>query len=55
MDLERLLGDETAYLLDHKATAFPAELLTLPGPDHLERVFVDSDRPPAVVRSLAQL
>ena len=55
MDLERLLGDETAYLLDHKATAFPAELLTLPGPDHLERVFVDSDRPPAVVRNLALL
>jgi class I fructose-bisphosphate aldolase len=55
MDLERLLGDEAALLLDHNATAFPAELLTLPGPDHLERVFVDSDRPPAVVRNLALL
>lgn len=55
MDLERLLGDETAFLLDHKATAFPADQLTLPGPDHIERVFVDSDRSPAVVRNLALL
>ena len=55
MDLERLLGDETTFLLDHKATAFPADQLTLPGPDHIERVFVDSDRSPAVVRNLALL
>ena len=55
MDLEHLLGAEADSLLNHKATAFPAELLTLPGPDHLEAVFTNSDRPPAVVRNLALL
>ena len=36
MDLEKLLGDEADSLLNHKATAFPAENLIHPGPDHLD-------------------
>ena len=55
MDLEQLLGAEADSLLNHKATAFPAEHLTLPGPDYIDRVFADTDRPPSVVRNLALL
>ncbi|MDA8148866.1 MAG: class I fructose-bisphosphate aldolase [Actinomycetota bacterium] len=55
MDLEQLLGDEAAFLLDHQATAFPSALLSLPGPDYIDRVLVDSDRSPAVLRNLGML
>ncbi len=55
MDLEKLLGDEAASLLGHSAKAFPAEGLVLPGPDFIDRVFRDSDRPPAVLRNLGVL
>jgi len=53
MDIASLLGDEASSLLDHKATAFPKELLTLPGPDYLSDVFALSDRSPTVLRNLA--
>ncbi len=52
MDLQQLLGDEADSLLNHRATAFPAENLLLPTPNHVERVFADSDRSPAVLRNL---
>jgi class I fructose-bisphosphate aldolase len=52
MDIEQLLGDEADTLLRHEAKAFPADGLVLPGPDFLDRVFRDSDRPPAVMRNL---
>lgn len=53
MDLEKLLGDEADSLLNHRATAFPAENLIHPGPDHLQSVFGVSDRSSTVVRNLA--
>ncbi len=52
MDLEQLLGDEAGSLLGHVSTAFGAEHLVLPGPDHLDRVFIDSDRSSTVLRNL---
>ena len=55
MDLEKLLGAEADSLLNHRAKAFPAENLIHPGPDHLDRVFVDSDRSSTVVRNLATM
>ena len=55
MDLQKLLGDEADTLLGHEAKAFPAEGLVLPGPDFLDRVFRDTDRPPAVLRNLGTL
>jgi len=51
-DVYELLGDEAESLLNHKAEAFPREHLILPGPDFIDRVFVASDRPPAVLRNL---
>jgi len=55
MDTASLLGDEASSLLDHQATAFPKERLTLPGPDFLDEVFAWSDRSPAVLRNLGAM
>jgi fructose-bisphosphate aldolase, class I len=55
MDLEKLLGDEADSLLNHTAKAFPAEHLLLPGPDHLDRIFIDSDRASTVLRNLGSV
>ena len=54
-DLQALLGDDADALLGYTAKAFPAEHLTLPGPDYLDRVFTDSDRNPTVLRNLGML
>ncbi len=53
MDIEQLLGEESDSLLNHRATAFPSDLLTLPGPDHFDTVFKMSDRSPNVLRNMA--
>ena len=55
MDIAALLGDEASSLLEHKAVAFPKELLTPPGPDYLSDVFAWSDRTPTVLRNLGSL
>jgi class I fructose-bisphosphate aldolase len=55
MDLEKLLGDEADSLLNHRATAFPAENLIHPGPDHLISNFGQSDRSSTVIRNLATM
>jgi class I fructose-bisphosphate aldolase len=55
LDLHALLGDDAESLLGHSAKAFPAEGLTLPGPDYLSQVFTDSDRSPQVLRNLGIL
>src|SRR5580704_6310903 len=52
MDLEQLLGEEAESLLKHSATALKAADLTLPGPDHFDQIFIDSDRPATVLRNL---
>ena len=51
----QLLGNEADYFLAHKSNTFPKENLHLPGPDFIERIFVQSDRPAPVLRSLAEL
>ena len=55
MNIDELLGDEAAGLLGHVATGIPKDMLSLPGPDHIDRVFIQSDRPPQVLRSLQSL
>ncbi len=48
------LGDEAEDLLTHKAKV-TQDLLHLPGPDFVDRMFSISDRSPQVLRSLQQL
>src|SRR5207245_6572703 len=53
--IEELLGAEARALLDHKSKAIPNSQLHLPGPDFVDRVCSQSDRSPAVLRSLQSL
>ena len=53
--IQSLLGPEADDLLTHKCRGFAKESLHLPGPDFIDRVWVGSDRPPGVLRSLAAL
>jgi class I fructose-bisphosphate aldolase len=55
VDIQSLLGDQADSLLGHVAKAIPAEDLTLPGPDYIDRVLVDSDRSPQVLGNLATM
>ncbi len=53
--LEELLGADAANLLEHTCTTVAANDLHLPGPDFIDRVWLDSDRSPQVLRNLAAL
>jgi len=55
VDIQALLGEEADSLLTHVSKGVPADDLTLPGPDYIERVLVQSDRSPQVLRSLQSL
>lgn len=50
-----LLGDKSAYLLDHKCETISKEMIHLPGPDFVDRSFVQTNRSPQVLRSLQAL
>ncbi len=54
-NLESLLGDDAATLLEHTCTTVPKSMLHLPGPDFVDRVWAQSDRPTRVLRSLETL
>lgn len=54
-DIASLLGDEADTLLGYQCKGITAAELTLPGPDFVDRVFRDSDRPVPVVRNLASV
>lgn len=49
--IEKALGNKTSYYLQHKAKV-PKDMLHLPGPDFVDRVWVGSDRSPRVLRSI---
>ncbi|MBA2637148.1 MAG: class I fructose-bisphosphate aldolase [Solirubrobacterales bacterium] len=53
--LEELLGDEARDLLQHESRTVPAANLHLPGPDFVDRTFVDSDRTTGTLRNLQWL
>ena len=50
-----LLGDSAKGLLEHQCTTVPKEKLHLPGPDFVDRVFVQTDRNPQVLCSLSRM
>jgi class I fructose-bisphosphate aldolase len=50
-----LLGPEDEELLTYQCAGIPKDTLHLPGPDFIDRVWVGSDRPAGVLRSLASL
>jgi fructose-bisphosphate aldolase, class I len=50
--IEELLGDDAGDLLRHESTTVPASSLHLPGPDFIDRIFLDTDRSSTVLRNL---
>ena len=53
--LEEILGADAADLLGHKCQTVSASQLHLPGPDFIDRIWKDSDRPTRVLRSLQSM
>jgi fructose-bisphosphate aldolase, class I len=53
--IQELLGDEADSLLSHVCGGVPKEKITVPGPEHVDRVFKDSDRNPRVLVNLQRL
>jgi len=51
-EIKKYLGDEAPYFLDHKSKTVDKTQLHLPGPDFVDRVWANSDRPIPVLRSL---
>jgi class I fructose-bisphosphate aldolase len=52
--IEDLLGED-AGLLSHTCKTIPRDRLHLPGPDFIDRVMVETDRNPAVLRNLQHM
>ena len=50
--ITELLGDKAEYLLDHKCKTISKDQLHLPGPDFVDRIWINSDRTPTVLRNL---
>ena len=52
-DIQSLLGDKTESLLGFDSPKIPKERLHLPGPDFIDRIFMQSDRNNRVLGNLA--
>ncbi len=53
--IRELLGAEADSLLNHQSKTINKDLLHLPGPDYLDRVFMQTDRSSQVLRSMDAL
>ncbi len=53
--IQELLGADAETLLNHASTTIPKENLSVPSSDFIDRVWLDSDRSPNVLRSLQTL
>ena len=49
------LGDKADYLLKHTSTTISKDLLHLPGPDFVDRIFSSSDRNQRVINNLQRI
>lgn len=50
--ITEILGEEAKDLLEHKCNTIPKDMLHLPGPDYVDRIFIISDRSNNVLRNL---
>jgi class I fructose-bisphosphate aldolase len=49
------LGQEADYLLNYTSATIPGSEIHLTGPNHIEEIFIQSDRSPQVLKSLGML
>jgi len=54
-NIAKILGKDAKYLLDYKSKTITKDHLHLPGPDFIDKIFVQTNRSPQVLRSLGQL
>jgi len=54
-DVIQHLGDAAKDLLEHQCKTIPKDTITLPGPDYVDRVFINSDRSNEVLRNLQSM
>jgi fructose-bisphosphate aldolase, class I len=54
-NIVQLLGDKASYYLEHVCSKIEKQRLQKPGVNFIDEVFVNSNRSPQVLRSLAQL
>ncbi len=54
-NLQQLLGDQAAYLLDHTCSTIDKSMIHAPGPDFVDRIWTLSNRNNQVLRSLQTL
>lgn len=54
-DIAQLLGKDADSLLQHRCMTIPFDQLYLPGKDYVDRVMIDNNRPPAVLRNMQTL
>ncbi len=54
-EIVKYLGDEAESLLGYQSKGIPKEMLHLPGPDFVDRIYSATDRNPQVLRSIQQL
>ena len=53
--IQALLGENAEYLLSHQSTAIEKSQLHIPGPQHVDTIWKESNRSNQVLRSLSQL
>jgi len=53
--IQEVLGKDADDLLHYKAKGFPRDMLHLPGPDFVDRVFAASDRNPSTLRNFQHI
>jgi len=54
-NIRDFLGEEAGYLLNFNEPKISKESLHVPGPDFVDRIFMDSDRPTNVLRNLKSI
>lgn len=54
-EIKKHLGDEADSLLNHQCKTISQDLLTLPSPDFVDKVFALSNRSPQVLKSLTSI
>ena len=54
-EIQSALGPQAELLLNHQCKTISKDLLHLPGPDFVDRIFIQSDRNPRVLANLQRL
>lgn len=54
-NISKILGKDAKYLLDHKSKTIPVSQIYTPSGDFVDKVFINSNRNPQVLRSLQNM